>query len=135
MRLYLPEDWTADRRRMRAAGIPREVRFERKWELALELLDEARRWGVHEKLVLADSGYGSCRDFLAECHIKWAALARVMPMSLATSLSSLSSWRAPPSVRLSRRSLETGKPRRAVLALCRHARTHGGAPLLVRAAR
>ncbi|QSQ19202.1 IS701 family transposase [Pyxidicoccus parkwayensis] len=63
MRLYLPEEWTTDRRRMRAAGVPQEVHFERKWELALELLDEARGWGVREKLVLADFGYGSCRDF------------------------------------------------------------------------
>ncbi len=63
MRLYLPEEWTAARRRLRAAGVPREVHFERKWELALELLDEALGWGVQEKLVLADPAYGSCREF------------------------------------------------------------------------
>lgn len=66
MRLYLPEEWTADRRRLRAAGVPKEVHFERKWELALELLDEALDWGVQEKLVLADAGYGGCREFREE---------------------------------------------------------------------
>ena len=63
MRLYLPEEWTADRRRMRAAGVPREVHFERKWELALEQLDEALGWGVRHHVVLADAGYGNCREF------------------------------------------------------------------------
>ena len=52
MRLYLPEEWTADRRRLRSAGVPREVHFARKWELALELLDEAPR--VKEVVASAD---------------------------------------------------------------------------------
>lgn len=62
MRLYLPEEWTADRRRLRAAGVPPEVGFKRKWQLALEQLDEALGWGVRHHVVLADAGYGNCRE-------------------------------------------------------------------------
>src|SRR3972149_1524678 len=39
MRLYLPEEWTKDRQRCKAAGVPREeVRFRTRHELALERL-------------------------------------------------------------------------------------------------
>lgn len=40
MRLYLPEDWTTDRRRCKAAGVPKMVLFRTRHELALEMLDE-----------------------------------------------------------------------------------------------
>ena len=39
-RLYLPKEWTQDRRRMNKAGVPRSVRFATRHELALEMLDE-----------------------------------------------------------------------------------------------
>jgi SRSO17 transposase len=37
-RLYLPEEWTKDRGRCQAAGVPREIRFRTRHELALEML-------------------------------------------------------------------------------------------------
>jgi SRSO17 transposase len=40
MRLYLPEDWAADRKRRRECGVPREVRYQTRHRLALEMLDE-----------------------------------------------------------------------------------------------
>jgi SRSO17 transposase len=39
VRLYLPEEWARDRKRMREAGVPRGVRFRTRHELALEMLD------------------------------------------------------------------------------------------------
>lgn len=58
-RLYLPELWTEDRDRRQRAGVPDEVGFQKKWELALELIDRAFAWGVEKpSVVLADSGYG-----------------------------------------------------------------------------
>jgi SRSO17 transposase len=38
-RLYLPREWTKDRKRCNEAGVPREVRFATRHELALEMLD------------------------------------------------------------------------------------------------
>jgi SRSO17 transposase len=40
MRLYLPEDWAGDKARRKKAGVPREIRFRTRHELALEMLDE-----------------------------------------------------------------------------------------------
>jgi SRSO17 transposase len=58
MRLYLPEEWVQDMERRRAAGVPEEVGFQRKWEIALTLVDDALEWGVRPYVVLADAGYG-----------------------------------------------------------------------------
>ena len=63
MRLYLPEEWTRDRERCRTAGVPDEVVFQRKWEIALGLLDDAARWGVAKRLLLMDAGYGGVTQF------------------------------------------------------------------------
>lgn len=71
MGLYLPEEWTSDASRRRAAGVPEHVTFKRKWEIAIELLDAALEWGLASRLVLADSGYGDStgfRDALDERH-------------------------------------------------------------------
>jgi SRSO17 transposase len=38
-RLYLPKEWTKDRKRLNEAGVPRGVRFATRHELALEMLD------------------------------------------------------------------------------------------------
>ena len=42
-RVYLPESWTQDQERCQAAGVPEEVEFATKPELALERLRQARR--------------------------------------------------------------------------------------------
>lgn len=63
MRLYLPEPWAKDRKRRAAAGVPQQVRFAKKWQLALGQLDDALKWGVRKHVVLADAGYGDCREF------------------------------------------------------------------------
>jgi len=39
VRLYLPESWARDKRRRKKAGVPKEVRFQTRHELALAMLD------------------------------------------------------------------------------------------------
>ena len=39
-RLYLPEDWARDKQRRKEAGVPKEIRFCTRHELALQMLDE-----------------------------------------------------------------------------------------------
>lgn len=40
VRLYLSEDWAKDKARRRQCGVPKEIRFHIRHELALEMLDE-----------------------------------------------------------------------------------------------
>jgi SRSO17 transposase len=40
MRLYLPESWASDKKRRKKAGVPKDVRFQTRHELALAMLDE-----------------------------------------------------------------------------------------------
>ena len=62
--LYLPEDWSDDRRRCREAGIPDDVVYRPKWQIALELYDRAVAGGVYLEWVTFDEGYGSKPGFL-----------------------------------------------------------------------
>jgi SRSO17 transposase len=41
IRIYLPKEWTKDRARRKEAGVPKEVKFRTRQELALEMLDES----------------------------------------------------------------------------------------------
>jgi SRSO17 transposase len=63
MRLYLSQQWIDDAERREKAGVPKEVVFRKKWEVALDLLDAALAWGLPQKVVLADAGFGDCVDF------------------------------------------------------------------------
>ncbi len=65
-RLYLPESWANDQERRQAVGVPKGVVFKRKWELTLELIDQARSWGLADRIVLADGGYGESTEFRDE---------------------------------------------------------------------
>lgn len=57
--LFLPESWSEDRGRCRAAGIPDEVVYRPKWQIALELYDRAHTNGVRFDWLSFDEGYGS----------------------------------------------------------------------------
>jgi len=61
--LYLPEQWINDSVRREEAGVPEEITFKTKTELALDLIDEVREWGLQDRLVLADSAYGNAYEF------------------------------------------------------------------------
>lgn len=62
--VYLPRAWAEDAERRRRARIPEQVPFRTKPAIALELLDQARRWGVPFRVVVADAGYGDNPNFL-----------------------------------------------------------------------
>ncbi len=63
MRLYLPEEWSEDPARRAKTGVPDDVVFRKKGQIALDLLDAAIAWRLPQKLVLADAGYGDSGDF------------------------------------------------------------------------
>lgn len=62
-RLYLPESWTDDRKRMKKAKVPESVVFLPKWEVALAEIDRLDAVGTPSAPVLADAGYGRITDF------------------------------------------------------------------------
>jgi SRSO17 transposase len=56
--LYLPQSWTDDRQRCREAGVPDEVGFATKPDLAAGMLARALDAGVPASWVTADEAYG-----------------------------------------------------------------------------
>ena len=65
-RLYLPEAWAKDSQRRKQAGIPNEVLFETKLEIALGQIRKAMADGIAQGTVLADPAYGNDTSFRQE---------------------------------------------------------------------
>jgi SRSO17 transposase len=59
--LYLPEQWADDQARRKEAGVPEEVRFATKGELAKGMLKRAFEARVPARWVVADTVYGTAR--------------------------------------------------------------------------
>lgn len=57
-RLYLPTSWTDDPDRCRRAGVPDDVTFATKPEIALQQVRETLEAGITPGIVLADAAYG-----------------------------------------------------------------------------
>lgn len=63
-RLFLPEEWAADRDRREEAGVPEGVVFRTKPELGLEMVETAVRDGVPFRWVGGDCVYGDSPKFV-----------------------------------------------------------------------
>ena len=61
-KLYLPQVWEEDRERRREAGVPEDVSFRTKPQLAQLTLERALESGVPVGWVAGDEVYGSDRD-------------------------------------------------------------------------
>ena len=64
-RLYLPEDWAKDSGRRRKTGVPEEISFKTKPEIALEQITAACAAGLPRGVVLMDAGYGNNSELRA----------------------------------------------------------------------
>lgn len=62
-RLYLPEVWCQDAERRQRAGVPKEIEFETKSEIALEQIRQAVKQKIPAGVVLTDAGYGNGTPF------------------------------------------------------------------------
>jgi SRSO17 transposase len=62
-RLYLPQEWADDRARSRKAGIPQEMEFRSKVQIAREQIEVALAADTPRGIVLADAWYGNEADF------------------------------------------------------------------------
>src|SRR5215207_7221679 len=104
MRLYLPESWTTDQDRCRAAGVPDSVTFAPKWQHALALLDAALTAGVRRHVVLGDAAFGEVTAFREALTTRGLAYVLRAPGTLVV-------W--PPGTRFAvpARRTTTGRPR------------------------
>lgn len=117
LQLYLPEAWCADEQRRAQAKVPHATEFQRKWEIALSLLDAARENAGPTLPVLADAGYGDCRDFREG--LRTRGLKYVVGVSSQTSV-----WRPATTLEVIRRD-GPGRPRKRAEA------TDGSEPVLI----
>jgi SRSO17 transposase len=92
-RLYLPESWATNRTRREEAGIPDDIGFKPKWQLALDLIDQVRGWELPDRIVIADAGYGDTTEF------RDALEARQLPYVVGIS-PNLGVWTKPPKVKI-----------------------------------
>ena len=83
--LYLPEPWTGDRDRCRAAGVPDEVGFATKPRLGLGMLERALAAGLPCAWVAADSGYGRDPGLRAWLHAGRLRYVLAVPVDLPLS--------------------------------------------------
>lgn len=76
LRLFLPESWTDDAKRMERARVPKGRQVARtKPEIAIEEIDRVIASGARFGCVLADAGYGTSGPFrqaLSERRLQWA---------------------------------------------------------------
>lgn len=61
--LYLPKEWTADQKRCRSVGVPSDIRFATKTQIAMAQLRQCCERGIPQGTVLADAAYGSDHAF------------------------------------------------------------------------
>lgn len=74
-RLYLPREWAEDKRRCERAGVPPEVGFASKGELAWGQIEAALKAGIPRGRVLMDAAYGdeaALRDRLSAHALPYA---------------------------------------------------------------
>src|SRR5260370_23855354 len=62
-RLYLPHEWADNPDRRAQAGVPDDVVFQTKSQIALDQLRAALAAGIGAEVALADAGYGTDTDF------------------------------------------------------------------------
>jgi SRSO17 transposase len=82
-RLYLPQDWTKDRARRNKAGVPKQIKFKTKPEIALEQIRWACEAGLPRGVGLMDVAYGNdsrLREGMTELEVPY--VAGILPNTL-----------------------------------------------------
>ena len=106
--LYLPEKtWHQNRSRCRAVGIPDEVVYRPKWQIALGQLQHALRNGIRFSWLTFDEGYGGKPPFLRGLEAMGQNYVAEIPVNVMV-------WTKPPEVmyREPVRARRRGRPRK-----------------------
>ena len=83
-RLYLPREWTKDRKRCRKAAVPATVHFTTKQQIALAHINAALAAGVPRGVVLIDADYGrdgNLRQELRSLELTYVAAIQSSPLA------------------------------------------------------
>lgn len=99
VRLYLPKEWIRRKRRRQKAGVPADVRFRTRHELALEMLDE-RGPSLPHAWISGDDELGRCSRFRQQLRSRHERYLLAVPCN--TSVRDLTAT-APPSAGRGRR--------------------------------
>lgn len=78
-RLYLPQEWTGNKKRCQAAGVPKAVGFATKGQIAWGQIEAALAAGIARGTVLMDAAYGdeaAMRDRLSAHRLSYAVAVR-----------------------------------------------------------
>jgi SRSO17 transposase len=81
--LFLPEVWDSDRPRCRKAGIPDEVRYRPKWQIAYDQVVRLDERGVRLDWLVFDEGYGSKVPFLTALSLVGQKFVGEVPVSFS----------------------------------------------------
>ena len=87
--LYVPKAWTEDRVRCREAGIPADLEFRTKWQIAVAQIQRAIGNGVRFFWLVFDCDYGRVPKF-------WFALDRLGQQGVGEVPPNFSCWTRPP---------------------------------------
>jgi SRSO17 transposase len=104
--MFLPESWSNDRARCRAADIPDTMVHRPKTQIALELYDRAASNGVVFEWLAFDEGYGRSVGFLEELRARRQKFVAEVPVTFT-------GWIRPPRVTNRRRSRHGRPPKTA----------------------
>ena len=107
-RLYLPQEWAKDKPRRALAGVPKEIAFATKGELAWAQIEAALAAGIARGTVLADAGYGD------ETALRDRLSARGLPYAVGIRPATAVWWDKHQPARASVRQVR-GRPRTRVL--------------------
>src|SRR5262249_6898014 len=81
--LFLPEQWSANRQRCRAAGIPDELVYRPKGLIALGQLDRAKTQGVLLDWLTFDEEYGKSPGFIGGLNQRQLRFVGEVPRTLS----------------------------------------------------
>ena len=81
--LYLPKSWDEDRPRCEAAGIPGDVHYLPKWQIALDQYLRLNRNGMRFDWLTFDEGYGSKTPFLGVLSMVRQKFVAEVPVNFA----------------------------------------------------
>ena len=77
-RLYLSQEWASDRARRKAAGVPKQVRFQTRHEQALEMLQEHGHLLPHA-WIAGDDEMGKVPEFRSQLHARFEQYLLAVP--------------------------------------------------------